>query len=84
MRTFLSAALLGIVCMSGTELAAGPNPFTPVNTCTGTYPSYWQDVDPKFADMWQGQVLSNAPTGAYSGLAPVSWRGEVLGSGYLI
>jgi hypothetical protein len=67
MRTFLSAALLGIACMSGTALAAGPNPHVPVNTCTGTFPSYWQDIDPKFADMWQGQVLSNAPTGAYSG-----------------
>jgi hypothetical protein len=67
MRTFLSAALLGITCISGTALAASSSPYTPVNTCTGTYPSYWQDVDPKFADMWQGQVLSNAPTGAYSG-----------------
>ena len=39
----------------------------PVDTCTGTYPSYWQDINPKFAEMWKGQDLSNAPTGAYSG-----------------
>lgn len=46
---------------------AGTKPYTPVDTCTGTYPSYWQDINPKFADMWKGQDLSDAPTGAYSG-----------------
>lgn len=31
------------------------------DTCTGTYPSYWQDPDPKFAGQWQGQKVSNTP-----------------------
>jgi hypothetical protein len=42
-------------------------PNTAVDTCTGTYPSYWQDVAPKFAEMWRGQAVSNAPTEGYSG-----------------
>lgn len=25
------------------------------NTCTGTYPSYWQDPAAKFAPQWAGQ-----------------------------
>ena len=41
--------------------------YKPINTCTGTYPAYWQDINPKFAEMWKGQDISNAPTGAYSG-----------------
>jgi hypothetical protein len=32
------------------------------NTCTGTYPAYWQDIDPKFSEMWEGQSITNAPT----------------------
>lgn len=42
-------------------------PNTVIDTCTGTYPSYWQDVAPKFAEMWKGQAVSNAPTEGYSG-----------------
>ena len=49
------------LCMLVTGSAAA------ANTCTGTYPSYWQDGAPKFAAMWQGQAISNAPTGAYRG-----------------
>lgn len=78
MRISLTSALAGIALFSGAVLvsgaasAAGAKPpvsaaYAPVNTCTGTYPSYWQDIDPKFAAMWQGQDISNAPTGAYSG-----------------
>ena len=37
-------------------------------TCTGTYPSYWQD--PKFPDMWAGQRISNVP--------PQDWGGPVF------
>jgi hypothetical protein len=36
-------------------------------TCTGTFPSYWQDPDPRFADMWRGQTVSNAPPEGWSG-----------------
>ncbi len=39
------------------------------NTCSGTYPSYWQDINPKFSKMWQGQTITNAPTQAWD--APV-------------
>ena len=35
------------------------------NTCTGTWPSYWQDVDVKFREMWAGQTITNAPTSAW-------------------
>lgn len=52
---------------AGAKPSSPLKPYTPVDTCTGTYPSYWQDVNPKFAEMWKGQDLSNAPTGAYSG-----------------
>lgn len=34
-------------------------------TCTGTFPSYWQD--PKFPKMYEGQTVSNQPTKDYSG-----------------
>jgi hypothetical protein len=36
-------------------------------TCTGTFPSYWQDPDPRFAGMWRGQTVSNAPPEGWSG-----------------
>ncbi|MPY24574.1 hypothetical protein [Shewanella sp. YLB-07] len=36
------------------------------NTCSGTYPSYWQDVQPKFSNMWSGQTVSNAPTDGWT------------------
>lgn len=65
MKILFCAALFSISCLSGVAQAA--TPYVPVNTCTGTYPAYWQDVDPKFAAMWQGQDISNAPTAAYSG-----------------
>ncbi len=37
-------------------------------TCTGVFPSYWQD--PAFPDMWTGQAISNAP--------PARWDGPVF------
>lgn len=79
MRRLFNTLLVGLTCLSGAVSAneaasvkpsvskAASTPYTPVNTCTGTYPSYWQDIDPKFAGMWKGQAVSNAPTGAYSG-----------------
>jgi hypothetical protein len=39
-------------------------------TCTGTYPSYWQDPDPRFSEMWRGQTISNQP--------PEGWTGPVF------
>lgn len=72
MKLLFASALIGINCLSAAVYAKDAAPaaatsYTSVNTCTGTYPSYWQDVNPKFANMWKGQALSNAPTGAYTG-----------------
>ena len=63
------AALTTHVVHAADMKAAAPSAKsrTPADTCTGTYPSYWQDNNPKFADMWKGQAISNAPTGAYAG-----------------
>ncbi len=36
-----------------------------VNTCSGTYPSYWQDPAAKFKGMWTGQKITNAPTNTW-------------------
>jgi hypothetical protein len=36
-------------------------------TCSGTFPSYWQDPHPRFAEMWSGQTVSNAPPEGWSG-----------------
>ncbi len=65
MKKLIHTALIGLSCISSLAFAASST--TPINTCSGTYPSYWQDINPKFADMWQGQAISNAPTGAYAG-----------------
>lgn len=37
----------------------------PTGTCSGVYPSYWQD--PKFPDMYEGQKVSNQAKAGYSG-----------------
>lgn len=37
------------------------------DTCSGTFPSYWQDPAPRFADMWQDQTISNQPPPGWSG-----------------
>ena len=66
----LAASHVYAASTAGTAGAKSSPPIkahAPVDTCTGTYPSYWQDINPKFAEMWKGQDLSNAPTGAYSG-----------------
>ncbi|MGB0515241.1 MAG: hypothetical protein ACPGJE_10420, partial [Wenzhouxiangellaceae bacterium] len=34
-------------------------------TCTGTYPSYWQD--PAFPEMYESQLVSNQPEAGYQG-----------------
>ncbi|RBP47071.1 hypothetical protein [Arenicella xantha] len=51
------------------EVAPVPAPPTaPVQnkgTCTGTYPSYWQD--PKFPEMYEGQTVSDQPMPGYQG-----------------
>lgn len=51
-----------------------PNPITisentwsGANTCSGVYPSYWQDPAPKFAEQWEGQTISNQAPAGYDG-----------------
>ncbi|MDQ4423869.1 MAG: hypothetical protein QF808_08135, partial [Thalassolituus sp.] len=65
--------LLGAtVCSAGLLLSGcGDNKQEEVvatnGTCSGTYPSYWQD--PAFQDQWVGQKVSNVP--------PADWTGPV-------
>lgn len=67
MVIFLKSTLLSILGLSIACVSAAKTPeYQVVNTCSGTYPAYWQDVDPKFSDMWEGQKISNAPTEAWS------------------
>ncbi len=40
-------------------------PVVDSGTCTGTYPSYWQD--PKFPEMFEGQLVSDQPPAGYQG-----------------
>ncbi|REK06403.1 MAG: hypothetical protein DWQ36_13480 [Acidobacteria bacterium] len=49
--------------------AAAPAAGTAVdpNTCRSIYPSYWQDPNPKFAEQWVGQQVSNVPPEGYTG-----------------
>lgn len=67
MKRLIQASILSLAGISSLSVAATNAPQKPVNTCSGTYPSYWQDIAPKFADMWKGQDISNAPSGAYTG-----------------
>ncbi|NDI84356.1 hypothetical protein [Undibacterium crateris] len=67
MKKIAHAIVLSMMGISGVSFAENTKPYTPVDTCSGTYPSYWQDINPKFAEMWKGQDVSNAPSGAYSG-----------------
>ena len=59
--------LIACVCLHSAAAPAQPKRPAVADTCTGTYPAYWQDVDPKFAGMWQGQEITNAPSAAYAG-----------------
>lgn len=49
---------------------AGPRAPVVADTCTNTYPAYWQDPDPKYAAMWRGQEISDQP--------PEGWSGQVF------
>ena len=77
MYRFVGMALcLGMIAACGeqatesTEMAgAGPS-VEVANTCTGTWPSYWQDPNPKFAQQWAGQPITNQP--------PTGWAGPVF------
>ncbi|MFG6448871.1 hypothetical protein ACG0Z6_11560 [Roseateles sp. BYS180W] len=67
-KTIYSCSRVGCLALLGVSVSAwAADAPKPANTCTGTYPSYWQDMAPKFVDMWKGQTITNAPTGAYAG-----------------
>lgn len=42
-----------------------PDAVVASGTCTGTYPSYWQD--PKFPAMYEGQLVTDQPSADYEG-----------------
>lgn len=54
----------------GGTTAQGPRAALVPDVCSATFPSYWQDPAPKFADMWRGQTISNQ--------APADWKGPVF------
>ena len=68
----VKAAVLALSALASYSVAAKAEPwfkqsiykgqYTELNTCTQTYPSYWQDPNPKFTKMWEGQTISNVPT----------------------
>jgi hypothetical protein len=67
-RSIKTCVQLGCIALLGASASAfAADAHKAANTCTGTYPSYWQDIAPKFADMWKGQTITNAPTGDYAG-----------------
>jgi hypothetical protein len=60
-------------CAGPREAGEGPSGGSKTDTegtCTGAFPSYWQDPDPRFAGMWRKQTVSNAP--------PEDWSGPVF------
>ena len=60
-----AAVAASAVVQAAAPVAAGPVAAVAGNTCSGTYPSYWQE--PRFADMWAGQKVSNQPSADWSG-----------------
>jgi hypothetical protein len=50
---------------SAATSAAGPRAAVVANTCSGTFPSFWQD--PAFAAMSAGQKISNVPPAGWTG-----------------
>ena len=73
MSSMRKIALVAITLVSATacsEPAVEPVANAGPGTCTGTFPSYWQDPAPDFAAMWADQVVSDAP--------PSGWTGPVF------
>jgi len=66
----LALLIVGACGRQGSDPPPTPVPATEAGTCTGVFPSYWQDPAPKFSPMWAGQVQSNTP--------PSGWTGPVF------
>lgn len=65
--TTLALTLGALVACDGEGLEAGISDPGTKNTCTGTWPSYWQDPEPRFKAQWEGQSISNQPPKGWSG-----------------
>ena len=69
LRSTLSVGCISVALMSAISSQAAPldtsYTYKAKNTCTGTYPSYWQD--PAFPQMWEGQMISNVPSPQWKG-----------------
>jgi len=75
-RIALAGIPVLILSLTGFILACAGPPATDevaaptAGSCGSIFPSYWQDPDPRFADMWTGQTVSNTP--------PSDWAGPVF------
>lgn len=66
-RSLTLPPLLVLAAACGREPATETPVGTVSSTCTGTFPSYWQDPAPKFSAQWAGQTISDAPPSGWSG-----------------
>lgn len=63
----MNTLIFFLFLVSGASLSASA---AADGTCSGTYPSYWQDPASKFDRMWEGQLVTNIP--------PKTWTGPVF------
>ncbi len=71
MRRVLSSLILVALVGCGTPgEQSQPDAQTAAGTCREIFPSYWQDPNPKFVSMWEGQTTSDTP--------PIGWDGPVF------
>ena len=71
MRRVFSSVILVVLVACGTPgEKSEPDTRMAAGTCAEIFPSYWQDPNPKFAAMWEGQTTSDIP--------PSGWDGPVF------
>ena len=69
-RVFSFLILLVLVACGTPGEKFEPDTGMTAGTCAEIFPSYWQDPNPKFAAMWEGQTTSDTP--------PSGWDGPVF------
>ena len=69
-KVFLFASLATLAACGVDTSSTDPPGDSADGTCTSVFPSYWQDPNPKFATMWEGQAVSDVP--------PENWSGPVF------
>ena len=69
-KGILFASLAALVACGVDTSSTDPPVISADDTCTSVFPSYWQDPNPKFATMWEGQAVSDVP--------PENWSGPVF------